>query len=169
MNTLHALLAATGLDVNGIWQNIQAWMGNYQRMFPGLADLCKTARAPFMTIAALMLMCAYGKRVVLARAIESQVIHVVSAMVFVTMVCTSPQMLLMTSQGFVDLANQMAPNSVRRNAAGRIPKRSPRPRRYFAFRAARISTYNTRNTKAFVRKSRYRKKMSVSCKGRGLL
>jgi hypothetical protein len=107
--TVH--LAATGLDVNGIWQSIQAFMGSYQKMFPGLADLCKTARAPFMTIAALMLMCAYGKRVVLARAIESQVIHVVSAMVFVTMVCTSPQMLLMTSQGFVDLANQMAPNS----------------------------------------------------------
>jgi hypothetical protein len=107
--TVH--LAATGLDVNGIWQSIQAFMGSYQKMFPGLADLCKTARVPFMTIAALMLMCAFGMRFIRARVIEAQVLHVVSAMVFVTLVCTSPQLLLMTSQGFVDLANQMAPNS----------------------------------------------------------
>src|SRR3954452_17962281 len=106
--TVH--LAAEGLDVSGIWQNLQAFMGSYQRMFPGVADLCKTARVPFMTIAALMLMCAYGMRVIRARVVEAQVIQVVSAMVFVTMVCLSPQLLLQTSQGFVDLANQMAPN-----------------------------------------------------------
>lgn len=106
-----AHLAATGLDVSGIWQNVQAFMGNYQKMFPGLADLCKTARVPFMTIAALMLMCAFGMRFIRARVIEAQVLHLVSAMVFVALVCTSPQLLLQTSQGFVDLANQMAPNS----------------------------------------------------------
>jgi hypothetical protein len=107
--TLH--LAATGLDVSGIWQNVQAFMGNYQKMFPGLSDLCKTARVPFMTIAALMLMCAFGMRFIRARVIEAQVLHLVSAMVFVALVCTSPQLLLQTSQGFVELSSQMAPNS----------------------------------------------------------
>jgi hypothetical protein len=99
---------AAGLDVNGIWYAIQSFMGDYHKIFPGLADLCKTARVPFMSVAALLLMAAFGMRVAQSRSLEQQALHVIKAMVFVAVVCLSPQLLLKTSQAFLELSGQVS-------------------------------------------------------------
>src|SRR2546421_9199202 len=96
-------LFASGVDVSGIWYAVQDRMGHYDKAFPHLAEICRTARMPFMSIAALLLMAAFGMRVAQARSIEQQCLHLVKAMIFVAAVCLCPQLLLKTSQAFQEL------------------------------------------------------------------
>ena len=100
---------AAAVDTNGIWAKIVAFLGDYEKAFPGMDGIAGTARKPFYIIALVLLVYQLVKHLAATGGTSpgSNLRPIARSVAFAACVALCSPMMNAISTGFDDLGSQM--------------------------------------------------------------